>query len=414
MERANNTMRRRPRPLKPGANKDRPVASEADHAYGEAGAAAKQTHIIEPKPAEQEQQRIEERFRLVADAAPIMIWMSGSDKLCTYFNPPWLEFTGRSLEAECGNGWSQGVHPDDLRRCLKVFSRSFDRRVPFRMEYRLRRHDGEYRWIEDTGVPILVPDGSFAGYIGSCVDITDRKMAEKILRGTSAMLLEAQEKERRYIAQELHDDINQRLALLSIGLQRLAQKLSSDSAAQLRARADELLNRTNNISSDIHLLSHQLHSSSLEYLGLVSAIEEFCKEMASVRDVEIDFAHNRVPGTLPPNVVLGLFRIVQEALQNAVKHSGVRKFDVLLEGLPGEIQLAVRDGGRGFDPETRITGHSLGLVSMRERVNALNGTISILSAPICGTEITVRIPDRPLTTTSLGMTGTVRDWTEAA
>ena len=408
MESAGNTISRHP--SNPGANKDCPAAPEADHADGEAG----QPHLVEPKPAEQEQQESEKRFHLAANAAPVMIWMSGPDKLCTYFNQPWLEFTGRSLEAELGNGWAEGVHHDDLQHCLQTYRESFDRGVPFRMEYRLRRHDGEYRWIEDTGLPMLVPDGSFAGYIGACVDITDRKMAGKILRGTSDMLLEAQEKERKHIARELHDDINQRLALLSIGLQELAQKLSYGPAAQLRARADELLNRTMKISSDIHLLSHHLHSPSLEYLGLVPAIEEFCREMASFNDVEIDFAHNGVPGTLPPNVVLGLFRIVQESLRNAVTHSGVRKFDVLLEGLPREIQLTVCDGGKGFDPETRITGHSLGLVSLRERVNALNGTISIRSAPLCGTELTVRIPDRPLTTTSAGKTGTVWHRTESA
>jgi len=132
-----------------------------------------------------QQSRIEEvanesetRFRLVADTAPVLIWMSGVDKLCTYFNKPWLDFTGRSLEQEFGNGWAEGVHPDDLQRSLNTYTQSFERREKFRMEYRLRRHDREYRWILDIGVPRFNQDRSFAGYIGIAVDVTERKTAE--------------------------------------------------------------------------------------------------------------------------------------------------------------------------------------------------------------------------------------------
>ena len=125
----------------------------------------------------------EEHFRLVADSAPVLIWMSRADKLCIYFNKPWLEFTGRSLEQELGNGWAEGVHPEDLQRCLDTYTQSFDRREKFRMEYRLRRHDGEYRWMLDIGVPRLNSDGSFAGYIGIGVDVTERKRDG---RGTAA------------------------------------------------------------------------------------------------------------------------------------------------------------------------------------------------------------------------------------
>jgi PAS domain S-box-containing protein len=160
------------------------------------------------REAERVVRESEARFRLVANAAPVMIWMSGVDKLCTYFNQPWLKFTGRSLEAELGNGWSEGVHPEDLTRCSETYIHAFDRREPFAMEYRLRRHDGEYRWILDQGVPRFNEGGSFAGYIGSCSDITERKLAEEALAGLSRKLLEAQEQERTRIARELHDDIS--------------------------------------------------------------------------------------------------------------------------------------------------------------------------------------------------------------
>jgi PAS domain S-box-containing protein len=128
----------------------------------------------------------EERFRLLADTAPVMVWISGPDKLCNFFNKPWLNFTGRTMEQELGNGWLDGVHPGDLVRCLETYQTAFDARRDFTMEYRLRRADGVYRWILDNGVPHHTPDGSFAGYIGSCIDISDRREMEETLRDSEA------------------------------------------------------------------------------------------------------------------------------------------------------------------------------------------------------------------------------------
>ncbi|MBV8072519.1 MAG: PAS domain S-box protein, partial [Acidobacteriaceae bacterium] len=124
----------------------------------------------------------EKRFRILADTAPVMVWMSGIDMLCNFFSKPWFEFTGRTLEQELGNGWSEGVHPEDLQGCLDTYVRSFNARQPFTMEYRLRRADREYRWVLDTGVPRYTSEGEFAGYIGSCIDITERRGAEEALR----------------------------------------------------------------------------------------------------------------------------------------------------------------------------------------------------------------------------------------
>jgi PAS domain S-box-containing protein len=138
--------------------------------------------IEERATGETERRESESRFRIVADAAPVLIWMSGVDKLCTFFNKPWLTFTGRSLEQEMGNGWARGVHPDDLQRCLEVYTGAFDARKPFVMQYRLRRYDGEYRWVSDQGVPRYDSNGKFAGYIGSCVDVTDSIRKDEALR----------------------------------------------------------------------------------------------------------------------------------------------------------------------------------------------------------------------------------------
>ena len=138
--------------------------------------------ITDLNSAEDAIRESEERFRLVANTAPVLIWMSDADKLCTYFNDPWLEFTGGSLESQLGNGWANGVHSEDLERCLRIYTEAFDRRERFRMEYRLRRHDGEYRWILDIGVPRFNQHRSFVGYIGSCIDVSERKHAEEALR----------------------------------------------------------------------------------------------------------------------------------------------------------------------------------------------------------------------------------------
>jgi two-component system sensor kinase FixL len=124
----------------------------------------------------------EDRFRAMANTAPVMIWMSGPDKLCTFFNKGWLDFTGRSLEQELGNGWAEGIHREDFNRCFEVYANSFDAREPFTMEYRLRRRDGPYRWVLDNGTPRLASDGTFLGYIGSCIDITERKQAQDRFR----------------------------------------------------------------------------------------------------------------------------------------------------------------------------------------------------------------------------------------
>ena len=333
----------------------------------------------------------EQRFRLVANTAPVLIWMSGPDKLRNYFNQPWLEFTGRELQTELGNGWSEGVHPDDLKNCLETYTRAFDLRESFKMQYRLRRYDGEYRWILDIGVPRLNLDGSFAGYIGSCLDVTDHKEAEQTLAEMGRKLIEAHEEERTWIARELHDDVNQRIALVAVQLGHWAQD-PPNSRIEITNHIRHVRMDLSELGNDIQALSHRLHSSKLEYLGIATAASSFCKELSDRQKVQIAFRHEEIPHNLPKEISLCLFRVLQEALQNAVKHSGERHFSVELLGTSGEIELTVNDKGVGFDPQHAFNHHGLGLISMRERLKLLGGEFYIKSEPGHGTTITARVP----------------------
>jgi PAS domain S-box-containing protein len=332
----------------------------------------------------------EERFRLVANSAPTMIWMAGTDKLCTYFNRGWLNFTGRPIEAELGNGWAEGVHPEDLERCLEMYSTAFDQRDSFEMEYRLRRHDGEYRWVSDRGVPRFNADGTFAGYIGSCVDTTERKQAEVALSGLSQRLLEAQEQERSRIGRELHDDINQRLGLVAVHLDIVTSNLFLP--PEISEQLQDVAKQLQELGVDVQTLSHRLHSSKLEYLGLQAAASSFCKEMSTHSKVKVDFQSENVPKQLPREISLCLFRVLQEALQNAIKHSGSSQFSVSLVAGPEQIQLAVHDSGMGFDPDDVLTHGGIGLLTMQERLKLVNGALSVESQSGSGTTIRAYVP----------------------
>jgi PAS domain S-box-containing protein len=341
------------------------------------------------KRAETHLRESEERFRLVANTAPVMIWTAGTDRKCSYVNKTWLDFTGRPLEAELGDGWVEGVHPDDSNRCLQTYTEAFNRRVSFELQYRLRRKDGEYRWVLDDGVPRFDPDGTFAGYIGSCIDITERKLAEESLATIGRRLIEAHEAERTWIGRELHDDINQRLALLAIALDRWSHDASTNEVTEIvrhtRARITE-------IAQDVQGLSHRLHSSKLDYLGLATAAKSFCRELSEKTKVEIVFQHAGVSHTLSKEVSLCLFRVLQEGLQNAVKHSGARSFTVDLQGTEESIELTVADFGNGFEEQEAFTRHGLGLISMRERLQLVHGELSVKSQPGAGTTIRARVP----------------------
>ena len=342
----------------------------------------------------------EERFRVMADSAPIMMWMAGTDKACTDFNRGWLEFTGRSLEQEKGDGWAEGVHPADLQRCVRIYHNAFDQRRRFAMEYRLRRHDGDYRWIRDTGVPRFLPDGSFVGYIGCCIDVDDQKQAELARADLSRRLMTAQEAERTRIARELHDGIGQALALLGVQIQRAGQAPSGQATPAISG----LCRKVAEIGTQVTRLSHQLHSSELEFLGLAVAIKSLCREFSEQYRIIIDCVCNQVPPMLDHVIALGFLRVVQEGLHNIAKHSHASQVRVELARQEKDLVLTISDNGVGFERDKFHDTPGLGLISMRERMQLLNGEIAIESQPGGGTRIHARAPlsDAPRHAASTG------------
>ena len=227
------------------------------------------------------------------------------------------------------------------------------------------------------------------------IDITERKRMEEALSSMHRRLIEAQERERARIARDLHDDINQRLALLALDIEQLRETpLAADS--DFRDHLGNLGRRVSTIVSDVHAISHELHSSKLELLGLVAAAKSFCSEFAKQKQVEIKFSHDGIPRPLSSDISICLFRVLQEALQNAVKHSKVRSFRVHLHAVSGEVQLLVRDSDVGFEPRANSRAQGLGLISMQERVNLVGGTISVSSKPHGGTMIQCSVPISPV------------------
>jgi len=341
--------------------------------------------LIERTLTEEALRESEERFRLIANTAPVMIWMT-AEKLITYLNQTWLDYTGLPSDAVLGQRQTEVLHPDEAERCREIYAKAFEQREPFQMEHLLRRHDGEYRKVVTTGAPRYNVDGSFAGYIGTAVDITERKLAEEVLSTVSQKLIEAHEEESTRIARELHDDVNQRLAMVSVRLGHLKQGPPA-SAAHLKHEIGEIGQAIADLVTDIQALSHDLHPPRLDLLGLEAAATGFCEELSNRHGVTIDVHFENIPQALPREISLCLYRVLQEALQNVVKHSVSRHAHVSLNGHINTINLTVMDSGTGFHPHEAMRGPGLGLTSMKERLKVVGGQLSIDSQPGRGTMI---------------------------
>ena len=355
--------------------------------------------ITARKQAEQAQHESEDKLRLILDSTAEAIYGSDREGRCTFCNPACLRLLGyERVDELLGRNMHHLIH------------RTRADGTPFPVEdcqiFRTTRTgqgvhvDNEVLWrANGTSFPAEYwchpqwRGQEVVGTVVAFVDITARKLADAALAGVSGKLIEAQEQERRRIARELHDDIGQRLALLAIELAQLQQRSSVPS--ELPERVGKLQLLTSEIAADIQSLSHELHSSRLQYLGLAAALRGFCQEFSGQQKVEVDFETQDLPTSLSPDISLCFFRVLQEALHNAAKHSGVQHFEVRLWGTPDEIHLAIRDSGVGFDLESTKAGRGLGLISMQERLKLLHGILSVESQPQRGTTIHASVPHRP-------------------
>lgn len=332
----------------------------------------------------------EARLRLAANTTGAGLWTIDVERRVIWATPKLKELLGFKPDGAIdARKFFNIVHPAD-RGLVQKFYKSMVAGHEETIEYRIVPTPGSIRWVVSRGNPYEYAGGTPLTLMGVTLDITERRTTEEALRNVTVRLLQAQEEERRRIARELHDSIGQRVAMIAMGIQQLgAAKLVS---AQRDLIISQLGQETLNLSSEIQALSHGLHSPQLDFLGLEAAIEAMCCELRGRHDLDIQFTHEHVPKSLPPDVALALFRITQEGLQNALKHSGVKRFVVWLEGAPKHIRLTIRDSGVGFDVKKAVQGRGLGLISMRERALALKGSVKIRSQPGRGTEILVSVP----------------------
>jgi PAS domain S-box-containing protein len=360
------------------------------------GASKVARDVTAQKLAERALRESEQRFRVITDASPILIWMSGTDKLCYYFNKGWLDFVGRTLEQESGNGWTQNVHPEDFERCLQIYVSSFDARRPFEMEYRMRHHTGQYRWILDRGVPRYTPDGEFEGYLGACLDIHSQKEAAEKIRIADDMtrLLKAQDDERRRIARELHDSAGQTLVVLGMNLAQLVEKAEAI-APELAREGKEIEATVQQLHREIRTTSYLLHPPLLDESGIASALNMYVEGLAERSDVAITLDVSGNVGRLTSDMELAIFRIVQECLTNIYRHSGSKTATIRITRDAEGIRIEVQDYGKGMPPERleqiQSRGSGVGIRGMRERLRQFHGELLIeTNGP--GTSVIAKIP----------------------
>jgi PAS domain S-box-containing protein len=337
-------------------------------------------------------QESEQRFRNLADTAPMLIWTSGPDRLCDFFNKRWLDFSGRSLEQELGKGWAQGVHRDDLEDCLRTSASAYDSRTEFQMEYRLRRADGEYRWVLDTNVPRITGQGRFAGYVGSAIDITD-------LKRTLNEVFDSQKFESlRLMTAGISHDFKNMLA----GIIANAESVESEMPARAPAAGEIEIIKTTAIRAAeiIHQLSiYSGRDTGEPALVNVSDVTEEMLRLTRTLISKNATLWTEYGATVPPvladavqirQVVMNLVLNASEALGDAPGTIFVRTSAYSLDA--EFVRLEVSDTGRGmteyqkskvFDPffTTKADGRGLELSVVRGIVHSLRGKIKVVSAP---------------------------------
>ncbi len=370
--------------------------------------------ITDRRRAEASLRESEQRFRLVADAAPVLIWLRGTDKLCYWFNQPWLAFTGRSMEQEVGNGWAEGVHPDDFDRCLQTYIAAFDARTPFSMEYRLRRHDGEFRWLIDNGVPRYGADGEFDGYIGSCVDVTEYKNADAELR-------DADRRKDEFLATLAHE-LRNPLAPIRNGLQVMRLSGSDDSiVVEVRSMMERQLNQMIRLVDDLLDVSRitrdnlNLKKQQVELAAVIRSAVETSRPLIEQADHTITVTVPQTPIYLAADLTR-LAQVFSNLLNNSAKYTPAGgRIWLVVEGFENEVAVTVGDNGLGIPAESLPQifkmfsqvdrnmemaqgGLGIGLTLVRRLIEMHGGTVEARSdGPGQGSEFTVRLPVLKLT-----------------
>jgi PAS domain S-box-containing protein len=330
------------------------------------------------------------------DLVPDPIWIIGPQANLWFGNTAWQAITSAGAQpfTRSGTEWLLAVHEDDRRRAVTAFRSAAANRRWIDMVVRLHSDDG-YRQCSLTGSPSCTAAGDVEMFVGTAHDITEAQETQQRLRDLGTRLVAAQESERARIARELHDDVAQRVALLTTKL---------DSAARTRPFSTGLARRTltaacemlHEITSGIHLLSSELHPPKLTLLRLGTTLKGLCNEVAGGSGIPVQFTEDGIPAAVPADTALCFFRVMQEALQNAVKHSGGRRIEVRLRFHEGQLTLWIVDDGAGFE-QASAGDAGLGLMTMRERVELVGGRFRIISEPGCGTlvEAVVPIPSDP-------------------
>ena len=339
-------------------------------------------------------QASETRVRSILDNALDAVITIDSDGRITWWNPQAEKIFGWSQREAVGRSLAETIIPfrdqESHRKGLKRFMATGEGPIlNRRIETEAKHRDGREFPVELTVTPVPMDDRMiFNAFVR---DISDRRRSQKALRDLSGRLIEAQEDERRRIARELHDDLNQRLALLAIELDEMAQK-PPRSAGKIREKINGLCRKTRELSATVHQLSHQLHPAKLEQLGLVATLRSLCNEVSRQEGIRINFSHKGISKSLPREIALCLYRVTQEAIQNMVRHSGAKKGRVSLTRQGRAVHLDLSDAGRGFDVDKVKKKGGLGLVGMEERLRLVGGTLSIESHGSSGTRLTVRVP----------------------
>jgi PAS domain S-box-containing protein len=359
--------------------------------------------------AEERLRETESRFRNMADAAPVLLWMSDVDAYCTFFNQSWLDFTGRTLEQEWGVGWAEGVHPEDFAGCVDSYMHAFCRRQVFEMEYRLRRADGEYRWILDRGTPRYTPDGSFAGYIGSCIDITDRRTMEGELRKA----VRVRDEFLSVASHELRTPLSS-LRLQADGMLRLLDRDAPPSGDRARAKWKMVQSQVRRLEE---LVSTLLDMSRVgagqlalrrEPLALGDVVAEVLARLAEeVQRAGCTVRLERRGDSSGSWDRSRLDQMVTNLLTNALKYGRGKPVGVEVDGGAEVVCLSVSDEGIGIAPEDRqriferferavsdrfFGGLGLGLWITRQIVQAFGGSIRVASEVGRGSTFVVELP----------------------